>query len=646
MKNIIIPLGGLGIRFQEAHYTCPKPLVKVQGKSIIEWVLESIDIKEVIGIYISYHASLAPYHFDSFLQKKFPNYPIHCYCLNQNTKGAADTVFQTLSHFESLNEIDLDLPIISLDGDNFYTINIMELWKGKNNVFIFKDYQQNPIYSYISLKMDDTQENNNSIACIKEKEKISNMACTGAYAFKSGNLFIEYCRKVLQDQIATNQEYYISVVIQSMLDNTIEFEMLEILEKDYKCLGTPLQVRLFTETNHYRAPQKRYCFDLDNTLVTYPSIHTDYSSVKPIPKMIELVRMLYEKGNIIIIYTARRMKTHNGNMGNIMKDIGQLTFETLSKFNIPYHEIYFGKPYADFYIDDLAINAFHNVYKEIGYYQNSIECRNFHSLLIDKIDVYRKEGKDLSGEIHYYQNIPNDLKKMFPSLINYDTSNATWYSMEKIGGVVFSQLFVSQELKTFHLKSLLTSLNMLHHYHTDIPINTPRPINIYSNYLSKLKKRYQEDDYSIYPQSDTVYKELTQFLEHYQTLEKGRIGMIHGDPVFTNILWDRYGSIKLIDMRGKQGDVLSLYGDIFYDYAKVYQSLIGYDEILKGCVLPENYKKEMIQCFEEYIIQKFGDTTLADIKMITKTLLFTLLPLHKDLIKCLNYYQLIASIEI
>ena len=232
MKNIIIPLGGLGIRFQEAHYTCPKPLVKVQGKSIIEWVLESIDIKEVIGIYISYHASLAPYHFDSFLQKKFPNYPIHCYCLNQNTKGAADTVFQTLSHFESLNEIDLDLPIISLDGDNFYTINIMELWKGKNNVFIFKDYQQNPIYSYISLKRDDTQENINSIACIKEKEKISNMACTGAYAFKSGNLFIEYCRKVLQEPIATNKEYYISVVIQSMLDNTIEFEMLEIFSKN------------------------------------------------------------------------------------------------------------------------------------------------------------------------------------------------------------------------------------------------------------------------------------------------------------------------------------------------------------------------------------------------------------------------------
>jgi hypothetical protein len=50
------------------------------------------------------------------------------------------------------------------------------------------------------------------------------------------------------------------------------------------------------------------------------------------------------------------MKTHNGNIGKINADIGKITFDTLEKFNIPYDEIYFGKPHADFYIDDLAIN--------------------------------------------------------------------------------------------------------------------------------------------------------------------------------------------------------------------------------------------------------------------------------------------------
>ena len=57
------------------------------------------------------------------------------------------------------------------------------------------------------------------------------------------------------------------------------------------------------------------------------------------------------------------MKTHKGNVGAIIADIGKTTFDTLDKFEIPYDEIHFGKPYANFYIDDLAINAFSNLEK-------------------------------------------------------------------------------------------------------------------------------------------------------------------------------------------------------------------------------------------------------------------------------------------
>ena len=68
----------------------------------------------------------------------------------------------------------------------------------------------------------------------------------------------------------------------------------------------------------------------------------------------------------IIIQTARRMKTHRGNVGAIISDIGYITLETLKKFNIPYHELLFGKPYADIYVDDLAVHALIDTAKEIG----------------------------------------------------------------------------------------------------------------------------------------------------------------------------------------------------------------------------------------------------------------------------------------
>ena len=46
--QIIIPMSGLGSRFQAAGYTEPKPLIKVDGKPIIEHVVKQSAPAEVI----------------------------------------------------------------------------------------------------------------------------------------------------------------------------------------------------------------------------------------------------------------------------------------------------------------------------------------------------------------------------------------------------------------------------------------------------------------------------------------------------------------------------------------------------------------------------------------------------------------------
>ena len=62
--------------------------------------------------------------------------------------------------------------------------------------------------------------------------------------------------------------------------------------------------------NEQKIKNLRVCFDLDNTLVTFPKIKNDYTSVEePILKNIEFLKYLKSFGTTIIIYTARRMKT-------------------------------------------------------------------------------------------------------------------------------------------------------------------------------------------------------------------------------------------------------------------------------------------------------------------------------------------------
>ena len=93
-------------------------------------------------------------------------------------------------------------------------------------------------------------------------------------------------------------------------------------------------------------------------------------------------------------------------------------------------------------------------------------------------------------------------------------------------------------------------------------------------------------------------------------------------------------------MRGKIGDNLTILGDVFYDYSKLYQSLIGYDEILLGEYVSNKYRTGLLNVFHQFIINNFGASNLENIRMITNSLLFSLIPLHSNE-NIYKYYDLI-----
>ncbi len=99
----------------------------------------------------------------------------------------------------------------------------------------------------------------------------------------------------------------------------------------------------------------RICIDIDGTIAELRQEKQFYSEVKPKEGAVETVQKLHNEGHYIILYTARNMATFQGNLGKITAVQGPLLFKWLEKYEIPYDEIYFGKPNADVYIDDKAI---------------------------------------------------------------------------------------------------------------------------------------------------------------------------------------------------------------------------------------------------------------------------------------------------
>ena len=632
---IVIPLGGIGTRFKKNNYNRPKALIKIFGKPILFWLIESLNINNNTIIYIPYNKEYLQYRFEDLIYKSFPSLNFRFFILENDTRGAAETLNIAL---KNLN-LD-DQPIISLDSDNFYLMDIISLWNYNNSILIFNDNNEQPLYSYVEIN------EKKQLTKIVEKEKISNNACCGGYGFSSYKELLRYTQFIIDNNIKQKDEFYTSTVINEMLKDNQVFNAIEIPKKKYICLGTPLQLKYFYNNFPKKScvnlfnnmNEMRICFDLDNTLVTFPKVIGDYNTVEPVIKNIEYLRYLKSFGHTIIIYTARRMKTHKGNIGKLMGDIGKITFNTLEKFSIPYDEIYFGKPQADVYIDDLALNCFDNMEKELGFYMETIKPRDFNQLNNNFIEIYKKKSDDLSAEIYYYQNIPNKIKDMFPLFINYDEGN-TWYEISKINGLTTSVLYVSELLTLVMLKSIMDSIKRIHTCECN---QNSTNINIYDNYSKKVVERYTSYDYSQFHNSKEIFNEINNFLKDYENSKKGKICVIHGDTVLTNIIINEYNKIKFIDMRGKIGSELTIYGDWLYDWAKLYQSLIGYDNILLNKEINIKYQTSIIDFFKDYFITLYSEDDFHNLKMITKSLLFSLIPLH-DNHHCQYFYNLINS---
>ena len=387
-----------------------------------------------------------------------------------------------------------------------------------------------------------------------------------------------------------------------MYNKIFHYSIIE--NKNYHCLGTPFQLKLFynhflKNTKKFKNKPLRICFDLDNTLVSFPTVKNDYTTVQPILKNIMFLKYLKQFNHTIIIYTARRMNTHKGNVGKILYDVGKITFDTLERFDIPFDEIYFGKPYADVYIDDLALNCFDNMEKELGFYMDTVEPRDFNKLENNIMNIITKRSHDLSGEIYYYKHIPNILKDLFPLFIDYNQDNK-WYKIEEISGLVVSNLYLSELLKEDTFTNILHFIHRIHTTKFEDTQDT-QDINIYENYTNKLRERYDSYDYSKFPNSEKIYNYLLEKLIIYEKEKRGRKSIIHGDPVFTNIIITNFGKVKFIDMRGKLGKELTIYGDELYDWAKIYQSIIGYDSILLEKNMKLNKKAELFDINSQYL---------------------------------------------
>jgi hypothetical protein len=108
--------------------------------------------------------------------------------------------------------------------------------------------------------------------------------------------------------------------------------------------------------------QKTIAFDLDDVICTR-HLKYDYLGPKkylhcePIRSNIEIVNDLYNKGYIIVVYTARGMTQFSGDVSKIYSELYQITYDCLKTWEVEFHQLVMGKISYDVLIDDKCLNS-------------------------------------------------------------------------------------------------------------------------------------------------------------------------------------------------------------------------------------------------------------------------------------------------
>ena len=232
--NVLIPMAGAGSRFQQAGYTFPKPLIDVEGKPMIQVVVDNLNI-DATFIYVVQKEHREKYNLDTLLNLITPNCKI--VEVDGITEGAACTTLLAKEF------IDNDEQLVMANSDQFVE------WD--SNEFMYKMIEQkvdggiltftatHPKWSF--AKVDEY----GYVTEVAEKNPISDIATVGVYYWAKGSDYVKYAEQMISKDIRTNGEFYTCPTFNEAIGDGKKIKTFNI-EKMWG-LGTPEDLKYYLE---------------------------------------------------------------------------------------------------------------------------------------------------------------------------------------------------------------------------------------------------------------------------------------------------------------------------------------------------------------------------------------------------------------
>jgi HAD superfamily hydrolase (TIGR01509 family) len=233
--NVVIPMAGAGSRFVTAGYTFPKPLIDVQGKPMIQVVVENLNI-EAKYIYMVRKEHYEQYNLKYMLEMMTPGCEI--VIVDKLTEGAACTILLAKDLINSNDQLLIANSDQYMDWDSSHFMYSMQSPYIDGGVLTFVN--SHPKWSYAKVDPDGF------ITEIKEKVVISNKATCGVYYWKKGSEFVKYAEQMIQKDIRVKNEFYVAPVFNEAIQDGKKFKCYDV--DGMMGLGTPEDLNYFLST--------------------------------------------------------------------------------------------------------------------------------------------------------------------------------------------------------------------------------------------------------------------------------------------------------------------------------------------------------------------------------------------------------------
>lgn len=342
--------------------------------------------------------------------------------------------------------------------------------------------------------------------------------------------------------------------------------------------------------------------DIDNTLCVHRN--RDYVNAVPIKEVIDKVNYLHDNGVEICLYTSRGMNSCKGDIGLIIERNDKILVDWLKRNGVKYDSIIYGKPLADYYIDDGGMGVKDFLDKDF----NMLEGNSASSVIkFGKTIV--KEAKNANFQYYWYQDFCD---------LGFDICKVPGNRLLTLNTVKMDYIDGSLLCHKFSYDALAKVLSQVKQFSV---VQTDK--NDLEKYLSDCRNCYSSSGYN-------YALDLINSICYIDVI----CSFCHGDLSFSNIILSG-DDVYLIDPNDKE------YSSYVLDLAKLRCSFDGLERMLGyDCQTFE----DLIDLFDFVVEKEFGIDIII-VKLFEITRFARILPYMEKLGKEEAKWKIIAKIE-